>query len=200
MAARDYATLGEVKARLEIDDAIDDVALEAAIEAASRMIDGHCGRFFYRTPSETRDYAASSSLRLTGGDGLDDLVSVAAVATDDDGSRAYASAWLATDWELEPANAAAHGQPYTRLYVAPESARRFPTARRAVRITGVFGWPSVPAPVREACVLQAIRLWKRPDAPFGVMGSPELGQLQALTRLDPDVVTLLRPYVRRGVY
>ena len=43
-----YATLAEIKAALAIEDTNDDTALEAAITAASRMIDDYTGRFFYK--------------------------------------------------------------------------------------------------------------------------------------------------------
>ncbi len=52
--------------------------------------------------------------------------------------------------------------------------------------------------VGEACFLQALRLFKRKDAPFGIMGSEALGQLRAITKLDPDVESLLWP-VNRSV-
>jgi hypothetical protein len=52
-----------------------------------------------------------------------------------------------------------------------------------------------PAPVKLACMLQASRLVKRRDSPFGVAGSPEFGsELRLLSKLDPDVENLLRPY------
>jgi phage gp36-like protein len=42
-----YCTLAELKASLNITDAVDDTALEAAITSASRMIDDYTERFFY---------------------------------------------------------------------------------------------------------------------------------------------------------
>ena len=43
-----YSTLAELKAALTISDSTDDAALEAAINAVSRMIDDYTGRFFYK--------------------------------------------------------------------------------------------------------------------------------------------------------
>lgn len=52
-----------------------------------------------------------------------------------------------------------------------------------------------PEPVKLAAMIQASRLSKRRDSPFGVAGSPEFGsELRLLSKLDPDVETLLRPY------
>ncbi len=42
-----YCTLAELKASLAITDSVDDTPLEAAVTAASRMIDDYTGRFFY---------------------------------------------------------------------------------------------------------------------------------------------------------
>lgn len=56
-----------------------------------------------------------------------------------------------------------------------------------------------PAPVMEACRLQALRLHKRTDAPLGIMaGGLEVteGVVQVM-RLDPDVEKLLETYHRK---
>ncbi len=45
--------------------------------------------------------------------------------------------------------------------------------------------------VREACVIQGSRLWRRKEAPFGVTGSGEFGTTN-IVRLDPDVKLLLQ--------
>lgn len=52
-----------------------------------------------------------------------------------------------------------------------------------------------PEPVVEACVILAARLFRRKDAPFGVVGSPEFG-LERIAASDPDVKRLMRPYER----
>jgi hypothetical protein len=55
------------------------------------------------------------------------------------------------------------------------STKFFPSFLRGVKVTGVFGWPSVPDAVKEACYLIANReksLW---NAPFGQTGAGELG-------------------------
>jgi phage gp36-like protein len=41
-----YVTLNEVKDALNLEDSIDNAALEMAIATASRQIDDYCGRFF----------------------------------------------------------------------------------------------------------------------------------------------------------
>lgn len=50
----------------------------------------------------------------------------------------------------------------------------------------------VPAGVRLACLMQASRWYKRRDAAFGVLGSPDMGNMtRLLSKLDPDVAVLL---------
>jgi hypothetical protein len=48
--------------------------------------------------------------------------------------------------------------------------------------------------VRQATLIQATRLFKRKDAPFGVIGSAEMGQLQVVPTIDPDIKLLLAGY------
>jgi hypothetical protein len=50
-----------------------------------------------------------------------------------------------------------------------------------------------PATVREAAVIQAARIFRRKDAPFGITGSPEFGQTALIARIDPDVKQMLSP-------
>jgi hypothetical protein len=57
----------------------------------------------------------------------------------------------------------------------------------------------VPKMVKLATQLQASRWFKRRDAPFGVLGSPELGNYtRLLDKLDPDVQLLISGYGERN--
>jgi phage gp36-like protein len=47
-----YCTLNDVKAALNLEDSLDNAALELAIATASRQIDDYCGRFFYKDGTE----------------------------------------------------------------------------------------------------------------------------------------------------
>lgn len=59
----------------------------------------------------------------------------------------------------------------------------------------------VPAMVKLACEIQATRWYKRPDAPFGAIGSPEFGTVAQLrAKLDPDVELMLSGYGERKRY
>jgi hypothetical protein len=63
-----------------------------------------------------------------------------------------------------------------------------------VRITGVYGWPSVPKAVQIASVIQASRIFKRYDSPLGVAGFGDFGAVRVSRFLDPDVEQLVMPY------
>lgn len=191
-----YTTVATVKLRLDIGGSGDDAALESVIEAASRAIDGLCNRWFYQMTATTRHFTASSPTVLD----VPDLVSVTSLTTDTDGDRVYEDTWAATDYDLEPYNAADVGEPYRQLMTTPAGLYGFPTVRKGVKITGTWGWPSVPDAIAEACALESIRLFKRKDAPYGIAGSSELGMQTFMpARVDPQVKALIAPYVRMSV-
>ncbi len=187
----DYCTLADIKARLDRTDDRDDARISAIISVASKHVEQLTNREF-STTTEARYFTAD-----TGGCcEVDDLVSLTSLQTDENGDRVYERTWRLADYDLEPANAASRGLPYTRIEIPPQGQLSFPTYRRAVKVTGTWGFPSVPLAVSEAAILLTIRLLKRVDAPYGVAGSPDLGEMTALPRQDPDVMALLAPYRR----
>ena len=93
-----------------------------------------------------------------------------------------------TDYTAEPLNALVQGHPITALR------RRYGFwATLQVRVTGAWGWPGVPDEVSQATLLQASRLFNRRKSPEGITGNAEWG-LVRVTRVDPDVASLLQPY------
>jgi Phage gp6-like head-tail connector protein len=194
-----YTTLADVRNSLQIEDSIDDAEIEAAILAASRMIDDYCQRFFYQEGSlafpATRYYTAVSPWYIE----TDDIVQITELACDPDFDQSYAQIWNTTtpplDVMYEPVNNPQKGWPYTRVlaigsYVFPYF---FP---QTVRISGIFGFPEIPYEVQLACKLQAARLFVRKQSPFGIAGSVELGTVRLNSRLDPDVEMLLKTFRR----
>lgn len=172
-----------------------DSRIASVIEAVSRMIDGYTHRCF-RSAVETRYYTADDPYEIY----VDDLLSVTQLATDGDGDRVYEVIWSPLDFDLLPFNATLDGWPYTQIAVASQGSHAFPRGvRKGVKLTGSFGFcalASCPKPVKEACVLQTVRLYRRKDAPFGVMGSADMGQAVVIPKLDPDLALLLAPYVK----
>lgn len=214
-----YADLADVKARLNIPDTdtAEDATLDALTVAASRAIDDLTRRQFF-TVSETRYFSAPAvhpihpfSQRLGGGGAarveVDDLLSVTTLATDLDGDGIYESVWAAgTDYYLWPANAPSWQQPYTHIERNPVQGRYpFPALPRGVQVTAVWGYAaSVPAPVQEACLLWVGRLYKRRDAPLGIVESLTAtaggvgGSIMRVTA-DADIRALLERYRREWV-
>jgi len=186
-----YASVAELKARVGITDAVDDAVLGAVLEAVSRGIDNYCGRHFYLSAAGTvRYYTPVAHDQVL----IEDCVALTAVAGDTDGDRTYEDTWAASDYDLLPENAAADGKPYTTIAVAQNGDYSLPVGvRKGLKLTGTWGWSAVPDPVSEACLIQAARVFKRKDTPFGISGSPEMGQMR-IGRLDPDVLWLLEPY------
>lgn len=193
-----YSTLVTVKTSLSIplDNNDEDYYLEATIEAVSRMIDNYTGRRFY-SEQDTRYYAAASIDEVF----IDDLLSLTSIKTDDDNDGVFETTWSTADYHKYPLNAGENGTPYTRIEVSGYGSYSFPTGvKRAVQIVGTFGYCStaaIPKPVSEACKLQASRLYKRKDAPFGVIGGGDMQQSVSIPDIDQDVKILLSPYIRR---
>lgn len=187
-----YATLADLRSLTGVTTG-DDSRLTAALLAAEELIDTYCRRRF-TAPDVNED---DPTVRVYPAAGyIDDVVHVDTVETRPSASAEWTE--LAADrWELGPVNATADGKPYTQLV-----ARRSPIVADAVRITGWFGWPAVPAVVTQATLLQASRLYQRKNAAFGVAPVPGLegsGGMRLLAKLDADVELLLAGVRRHAV-
>lgn len=190
-----YSTLAQVKSALRITDTVDDALLEMAIESASRMIDGHAGRYFYSSGTATRIFVADDALICQ----IDDLSGTAiTLVTDPDADGTWADTWATIDYQLEPVNGIVDGLqvPYTRIRATENYT--FPTlsGEALVKVTGVFGWASVPMAITQACIIQSSRIFKRLDSPLGVAGFGDMGAVRVSRYLDPDVQQLVAPYVK----
>lgn len=188
-----YCTLAELKTALAITDAIDDLSLEAAITATSRMIDDYTNRFFYKDGTVevpvVRYYTAVDWFQLY----VDDFTSITQIATDDNFNQTYSTIFAADDAMFEPVNNPRRGWPYTRLlaigsYIFPAN------LPQSVKVTGVWGWSAVPSEINAACIIQSSRIFNRRQSPFGIAGSPDIGTVRLVSRLDADVELLLRPF------
>lgn len=195
-----YATLSELKGFVGVSDALDDVTLQLALDSAALQIDQYTDRTFLADGSVTsRTYAVTDPAYLA----IDPVSTLTGliVATDENGDGTFETTWTVnTDFRVEPINALAQGLPWNRLVIiGPRLFPRLQYGRPGVQVTAKYGWPGgvAPAPVKHAQLIQASRLWKRKDAPFGVAGSVEFGsEMRLLAKLDPDVESLLKPYRR----
>lgn len=202
-----YCTLASLKAAIGIDstDNEDDVALEAAVEAASRQIEAHCGRgrkFWQDTAVVARTYFPTNTATLY----VDDISTTTGllVAVDDDDDGTFeTSLTINTDFIVQPVNAAAESpvRPFEEIrlldgtlsgYTALSSGRPY------VEVTAKFGWPAVPTAVERACVFQAKNIYKAPDQFFGSFQLGIDGSAQRIPSMDPLSRGLLEDFMRHN--
>ena len=191
-----YSTLAELKASLGITDNVDDTALEAAITAASRMIDDYTERFFYRdgtTQSPVSRYYTPQDITVLM---IDDVYQITEVAIDAAFDQTYSTVFATSDYLVEPVNAPRKGWPFTRILATGSYIYPYPLPQ-SVRVRGIWGWNAIPAEISMATLLQSSRLFARRQSPFGIAGAPDLGVVRLSSRLDADVEVLCRPFRRR---
>jgi hypothetical protein len=188
--APDYSDVATVRSYIRSGlDSDSDAFIASWITATSRNVDDFCGRQFGNTGTlQTRVYDPVFD-RALGKQvyEIDDVQNITGmtVATGATGATIQAS----TGFTLWPRNAVANGMPYTQLRTSAFSG--------TITATAVWGWNAVPAAAPTGLLLQAARLAKRRDSPFGVAGSPTDGsELRLLAQLDPDFRTTLKPYMR----
>ena len=190
-----YATLAQVKAALRITDTVDDALIEMARVSASDLIDGYTGRTFDTSGTVTRVFAPADDYVLQ----TDDIAGTALTITSSTGADGvFDVTWKTSDYQLEPLNGVSNGQavPFTRIRAVQDYL--WPTAggEATVRVTGVYGFASVPTVVTQATVLQSSRIFSRLQSPLGIAGFGEMGVVRVTRALDPDVAALVEPYRR----
>lgn len=184
-----------------------------ALEAAARAIDRACGRDFrpppvavaarYFTPltrpaldpinyATTAYPAAWYRHAILPIDDVFDLTGMI-VSFDVSGNGDYTQA--ITAYRAGPQSAASRGMPYTKLIF--DSGVYPPLYEESVEVKALWGWTDPPNTIVHANLIQAARFLKRRDAPFGVAGSPEMGnELRLLAKLDPDVALMVAAFKR----
>lgn len=195
--ANEYGTLAALKERLSIEssDTSRDTLLNSALASASRGIDKTCGRRFWldAQPVQRTFNPRGRIVREDDGDLflVDDIGNVTGLVVE----TGSGVSWTAvTGYETSPDNALADSKPITGLL---RTLGTWGIATTRLRVTARFGWPSVPADITEASLIQATRLYKRKDSPEGIIGSAEWG-VRNLSRRDPDVWALIEPYILPG--
>lgn len=203
-----YASEAEFKSYTRIGDTLDDPEIVRILGATSRAIESHCSRKFwldadgaptvrtfvpchwYLLDLERHEIGASDDLTITvdaGGDGTFELT------------------LSASDFLLEPVNAPnefPEAQPYTHIrriggtWPVPFTTWQSSRLDR-VKVTARYGWPAVPDPVKEACLILGHALLENRKTPFGVAGFGDFGAIRV--RENPKAVALLAPYRRAAV-
>jgi hypothetical protein len=192
-----YVTLAQLKNRMSITETTRDTEISAALLAASRAVDDHCHRQgvgFWQEATATARTLPTLGRTLKRGSFywlLTHDISTATgliVETSDDGvtfTDVTADVLPVCQYELTSV------RPYNVL-AAP-----WAWSTEFVRVTARWGWPAVPSEVLEATRLLAARTYRRKDSPEGVLGSSDWGAVRVSGR-DPDVVMLLREFIRPG--
>jgi hypothetical protein len=196
-----YCTLAELKHtnRLNINDSdsVSDEMLEGVIEAVSRLIDDKCNRRFWSDSSDViRYYTAIGSDYLF----VDDIASPSSdvgIQIDTNGDGTFDDTFASTDFVLSPYTAETDGVPYQKIEVSSSGQYLFPAkVKKGVKVTAKWGWPTaVPNPIKQACLLQSERLFKRFSTPLGSESMTALGkQYLSIPSIDPDVEILISRY------
>jgi hypothetical protein len=188
-----YCTLADVKAALRITDTIDDALLENSINSASRMIDQYCNRYFYSSSAgEVRYYKANDGFVCW----IDDAQSITELKTSSTDPLIFDTTWDVADYQVLPANRWANGAYYPITGITATDNYLFPVWAdiALVKVTGQFGWSSVPEPIKFACIIQASRLFKRLESPLGVAGVSDIGIMRVGANIDGDVAQLINPF------
>lgn len=167
--------------------------IQIAITGGSRAVERYCGRVFMQSTG-SRDVAAKSFWTLD----IDDLASSSGltITTDLSADGSFATTLAATDYQLEPLNGLLDGQPwaYTEIRALTTT---WPVSRRAlVRVSGTWGWPSVPADVTSAAFILIRDAYASKDAKFGVSGTTEWGVSRI--REDAQLKTMLKPFCKHS--
>ena len=199
MMAHAYCTTTDVRASLGDErSTLDEIMLDRVINTSSRAIDDHCDRRFWQDAASAVRVYRVGDCRSARVDDISTTVGLV-VKTDTNLDGTWATTWAATDFQLEPLNANLDDAlPHAWWRIVAIGGNTFPVhdRRPTLQVTARFGWSAIPDPVHQACVIHAVSLFKRKDAPFGVAGFGDFGAVRI--RRDPDVVALLEPFVRMG--
>ena len=200
-----YATLTEIKNYMSISDSTDNDLLENLVESASRSIDRIANRRFYLdATASARLYRAYSNIFVF----VDDIgtTSSLVVAVDENGNGTYSKTLtLNTDYILDPLTSPSLNRPYTQLTMVSntETWPIFPGLtsnglRPGVQVTARWGWPSVPDDLNMACLILTADLYKRKDAPGGILGLGDLGVVR-MSPIGRDVTAMVRAYKKEVI-
>jgi hypothetical protein len=196
-----YTTLQAVLDEMGIINPGSDERINAAINAASRQIDDYTGRRFWQDATVVdREFYADDGAELVSAAGavMDISTATGLVVKIDDGDTGTFATTLTigTHFILTPTNAGDEGQPFTGIRLV-DSLYRFPrssSGRPGVRVTAKFGFPSVPDPVAQACLVQAVLLYKATDAAMGGLSFGDGTILRVRAGLNPIAQSLVERY------
>jgi hypothetical protein len=208
-----YATAEELRAQFNKTSTAKDVTLTALLSAAELTINHFCNRpdgFEADTATSTRIYAGSGKPYQF----IDETVEITLVEVKDSPTDTSYTSWAATDWigfKGDPRDPNYNSLPYDSLMVDPTGdyavflsgsyvtrggfrpSTDVPRGVPTVRVTAKWGYSvAVPADIKEACIMQAARWFKRLEGAMSdALSSGELGVLLYQQALDPAIKLIL---------
>lgn len=196
-----YVSLPELKNHAEIPDNTSDPELLAVSTAVSRMIERWCGRQFNDAgAASARVYEPAPSGTYVR---VDDFSTTTGLVVEDDSSLdgTYATTITSTNYNLEPRNGVVDGQtghPYRIVNLQNGYTFTYRSARPTVQVTARWGWAVVPGDVKQACLLECARVFRRKFTPDGLLAESSPGvagyAVRVPTQLDRTSQMLLAPY------
>lgn len=193
---QEYVSVEELKSARAITKNFADADVQAAVQVASRFVDGYCNRTFVPAgSSETRKFTPVSPQWLT----IDDAVSISAVTVGGTAIVQGADFVVETHGGLTLSSTlpiTATVAPFVRLRALSSVNSLFPRGTQdGVAVTGTFGWPVVPPEVKMATKILAGRLVQlvREGAMVGLGFD---GSAIPLGLVDGAVAAMLQPYER----
>ena len=209
MAHDQYVDKDNLKTYIGISGSGQDTNIDNAINAASRQIDKVCGRYFYQDETvNAKTFTPVSNIYLEVPDISTTTGLIVKVDENDDGTHER-TLTLNTDFILKPTNpkliadagGTSYYEPYGEIRILnTRSSERFdPSIINNVQVTAKFGFSRVPDAIKQAALIQSLRLFKRKDAPFNVFGNDETGTIELFNKMDPDAKELLKGYRRQNL-
>jgi hypothetical protein len=204
-----YAELPAVKnqlGKITTDDR--DEMIQAAILAASRMIDMECGlwpgAFRADAIASTRTVDLTGSVRAVphvyGRPPIRSAVNVPAIASATgivvSGGHLLTGVYATLptgSFVTGPPGAPNLGEPIMWLGLSNITLYGIDS----LQVTARWGWPTIPSQIEMATRLMAARLYRRKDSPQGVITSADWGAVR-VSRTDPDVHALIFPFMTPG--
>lgn len=207
-----YAELDALKRYLRIDetDTLDDEELTRALDVASAEVDHLCSRSFELVGEEPSlrvflPYRAAAGRGMPRWwvpiDHIPNADALVGVYLWNDGDVDYSTP--VTGATLQPYSPGPGG--YTDLLLPADTAYsgtgwwddELQDSSSFVAVEALWGWEAYPPGVVQATIIQATRLVKRRESPFGMINSLDGSEQARLTRtLDPDVVVALRGLIK----
>jgi ribonuclease BN (tRNA processing enzyme) len=202
MAHDQYVDKTDLKNMIGLSGTSQDNNIDNAINASSRLIDQITGRHFYKSQSvQVKYFTPDNHYILDVPDIATTTGLIVQLDTTDDGSH-NKTITLDTDFYLKAINVTDlegdNDIPYQTLVILDKrSSERFdPDIVKNVKITATWGFNAIPDAIKQACLLQSSRLWKRKDSPFSTYGSGDTGETELFQKMDPDAKTLIKPYIK----